>query len=464
MNYSELDLIILKELISNKNHALDFVSDCDSSLFQPECWNAAHIIISYIKTYKEIPTLKVLTEKLQKGNNKVVDYLKNVWQEIENVNSISIEFKFNVEKIKKRFAEKQIILAKDNLLKFESGMDITVPVKELQKTVQSIKNLNKIKTFTKMTLKDYVPIFREEYNAKLNDPNFDAGILTGYSFLDSATDGLRPGEMLLIAAESGGGKSMLLMNMAVQIWLQSNSIEMESNWNNGYNILYFSLEMPYKLCTNRILARLSGVPTKKIKKANLNAEQATKLKKALRFISKYPYQFDIIDLPRGATIQTIEQIYEETKNFYTPHIVVIDYIGLMEYESNSLDDWLKLGKISESCHEFGRVHNCNVLSAVQLNRVKGKEIEDRVGLHRIGRSGLIMHNADIGIQINKRANEENYSDMEAYLIKLREGPLNKGRFIKNMACASLLDDKQEEDYNNSTEAFDISEQAEALDI
>ena len=76
-------------------------------------------------------------------------------------------------------------------------------------------------------MKEDVPIFRDEYNAKSEDPNFDAGIQTGYSYLDYVTDGLRPGELLLIGGESGGGKSMLLMNMAIQIWLQNNKTEMD---------------------------------------------------------------------------------------------------------------------------------------------------------------------------------------------------------------------------------------------
>ena len=46
-------------------------------------------------------------------------------------------------------------------------------------------------------------------------------------------------------------------------------------------------------------------------------------------------------------------------------IIVIDYLGLMEYSDKDMEDWLKLGKISELCHEFSRVHNVTVLSAVR---------------------------------------------------------------------------------------------------
>lgn len=469
MSYN-LDLNVLKNIVSNKKYALDFVSECDDKLFSPEFWNFANLIINYIRTYKEIPTLRVITERLSKGNNdKLIENIKNIWLQLESLNHNDKEYKFDLEKIKKRFAEKQIIAAKEKLSTVEPGnINISQAVSEMQKTVQLIKNLNHSKTYERKTLKEAVPIFREEYNAKLDDPHFDRGIKTGYSYFDYATDGLRPGELVLIGGESGGGKSLLLMNMAIQLWMQNNSIHTEEDkFELGYNILYFSLEMPFKPCLNRVLSRLSSAPSKLIRNAKLNPEEAAKLKKALKFITRYPYQFEIVDIPRGTTVENLELIYEEAKLHYDPKIVVIDYLGLMDYENSNMEDWLKLGKISEKIHEFARVHDLIVLSAVQLNRSKGnKEVEDKIGLHRIGRSALIMQNANIAVQIETRANEKQYPDMNYHLIKNRDGELGKGKLMKDLVCGTLLDDSINED---DTEFYDrdpddISEKLDLLDL
>ena len=291
--------------------------------------------------------------------------------------------------------------------------------------------------------------------------------MTGYSYIDRVTDGLRPGELLLIGGESGGGKSMLLMNMALQIWLQNNNIDMdESQFGPGNSVLYFSLEMPFKPCRNRVYGRLSNNPTKKIRAAQLNTEEAGQLKKVLRFINKYPHQFEIVDIPRGATMESLELIYEEAKTMYDPKVIVIDYLGLMDYDGTDMEDWLKLGKIAEKIHEFARVHNCIVLSAVQLNRTKGAKEEDKIGLHRIGRSALIMQNANIAIQIETRPNEKNFPDMKYHLIKNRDGELGSAVLIKNLACGTLLDQKVEEDPTTfeMRDPDDISEKAALLDI
>lgn len=466
MNYNELDLKILKTIISNKKHGIDFCNDYDAKLFSVEVWNFANIVINYIKTYKDVPTLRILTERLG-SNDKLKDNISTVWNAVENTESNDKEFRHDLESLKKRFAEKQILNVKDSLSKVDSGsVDITKTISDLQKTVQNIKNLNQVKAYERKTLKESVPIFREEYNAKLNNPEFDRGIKTGYSFIDHATDGLRPGELLLIGGESGGGKSMLLMNMAIQMWLQQNSIDTnESQFGPGNGVLYFSLEMPFKPCLNRVLSRLSGAPSKAIRSASLNPDDAQKLKKVLKFIDKYPNQFEIVDIPRGATIQTMEAIFEEAKNIYNPKIVVIDYLGLMSYDGPDMDDWLKLGKIAESVHEFARVHNCIVLSAVQLNRAKSGKEEDKIGLHRVGRSALILQNANIALQIETRQQESMHSNMIIHLIKNRDGELLKGELIKNLSCGTLLDSGSEnmDAYFEPANVDDIFERVNLLE-
>lgn len=468
MAFNDLDLSILKTIITNKKCAIDFSNECDPKLFSTDIWNAANLIVSYVRTYKDLPTLRVMTEKLSKGNNeKLVKHVTEVWEALEAYTYNEKEYKHDLSKLKRRFAEKQISQMKDSLNKIDpANVDLDKTLKEITQTVHTVKNLNKKKTFERKTLKEAVPIFREEYNAKMSDPGFDRGIMTGYSVLDNVTDGLRPGELLLIGGESSSGKSMLLMNMAIQMWLQNNNVDMEDNFSPGQDVLYFSLEMPFKPCLNRVLSRLSSCPSKLIRNAQLNSDDATKLKKSLKFISKYPNQFEIVDYPRGATMEDLEMIYEEVKAYYDPKVIVIDYLGLMDYEDKDMDDWLKLGKISEKIHEFSRVHNCTVLSAVQLNRAKSKEPEDRIGMHRIGRSALIMQNANIAIQIETRQNEKNYPDMIYHLIKNRDGALEKGNLIKNLACGTLLDNKSEEDPTTfeMRDPDDISGRIELLDI
>ena len=231
--------------------------------------------------------------------------------------------------------------------------------------------------------------------------------------------------------------------MAIQMWLQGSSLG-DPLTMKGCNIQYFSLEMPYDQCVRRTMARLSGISTYGLRDCQIvEASQLAELSKAGTFIKKFPYEFEVVDIPRGVTIRTIEERYlEAVAKGRRPDVVVIDYLGLMEVEDHlGLDDWLKLGHIAGQLHEFARAYDVIILSAVQLNRPKNKDPGEIIGLHRIGRSSLIMHHATVGVQIETRQDEETYPDMTYHIIKNRNGERGNHLLRKDFRCATVVDMK-----------------------
>lgn len=476
MNFQELDLVILKTLTTNKKHALDFANDCDTKLFSPELWNAANLIVGYIKTYKDTPTLRVVVEKLAKGNNdRLIEHFKNVWEQFNKISYDDKEYRHDLEKIKKRFAEKQIVSIAEALSKQEPGkMDISKVLGDMQKTVQSIKGIDRSKTYEQKDIKEYLPTFVEKFNAKKENPNFEVSLKTKYSFLDYATNGLRPADFLLVAGESGFGKSLFLQNIAIQTWLQDNTINQLDNFTPGKNIVYFSLEMPYEDCFNRFLSRLSGVASRKIENASLDREEFAKVKRCLDFINKYPHKFIIVDIS-DACANDLDAILDDLNE--QVDIVFIDYLGIMKTNEKSEEaDWLKQGVVAYEVRGIGRRRNLPVASAVQLNRktsskASGKDSSENIGLSRLARSGTIATHATHVIQIENRVNEEQYPDFLYHIIKNRKGPKGKGILYKNLACATLIDkpsddNKKDDDAINAqfTDVDDISKEIEKLEL
>jgi replicative DNA helicase len=481
MSYNQLDLVILKHITSHKKHGLDFASECDAKVFSPECWNTAQTIISYIRNSNELPTLRVLTEKLSKnGNQKLIETISNVWQRMDKQIVNEKEYKHELEKIKQRFAEKQLLIARDNLVKLEPGADINKSVVDLQKTIQSIKSLDQTKAYESKSIKEYLPIFVDKFNAKKNDPKVDRGLMTGYSFFDFATNGLKPADYVLIAGETGFGKSLLLNNMAIQVWLQKNKIIFPvhdnpnpiqdiKNLKGGKDIIFFSLEMPYEDCFNRLLSRLAGVATRKIENADLTKEEFVKIKICLDFIKEYPFTFKIVDIT-DVCANDLEVLLTEYEEKFDA--VFIDYLGIMtSNEKSDEQDWLKQGSISREIRSIGRKYKIPIFSAVQLNRKgQGKDSSESIGLNRLARSASIAHHATHVLQIESRIQEDNHSDLSIHLIKCRRGPKGKGLLIKNLACATLLDkeDNQEDIGDDYKSPFlnqdDISEEIENLEL
>lgn len=468
MKISELDLIVLKNIISNKKNALDFASECDAKVFSPEAWNMANIIVGYIKTYKDIPTLRVIVEKLSKSNNdRLIEYVKDVWQQLDNIKIDEREYKHELEKIKRRFAQQQIVSVNEKLTtKINSGIvDISQMVTEMQKTIRDIQGLNELKTYNNENIKEYLPNFVDKFNAKKNNPELEIGLKTYYSFLDYSTNGLKNADFVLIAGESGFGKSLLLQNMAIQIWMQNSEMKINEDIKNGKNILYFSLEMPYEDCFNRLISRLAGVKSRDIENASLNKEDFRKVKQALDFINKNPYYFKIVDIA-DACASDLENILNNCEE--KPDAVFIDYLGIMNTnEKNNDQDWLQQGRIAYEVRAIARTHNLPIFSAVQLNRKStSKDSSENIGLSRLARSSTIATHATHVIQIENRRNEEDFPDFIYHLIKSRKGPKGKGILLKNLACATLLDQNLSDEDNgyDFIDVDDISSHLEDLDI
>jgi len=466
MKYNDLDLAVLKALVSNKKHALDFISENDTKLFSPDVWHFANVIVSYLKTYKELPTLRVLVDKLTKQNQtKQIDYIKDVWQAIDDFKHNDKEFAYDLSKLKNKYAERQLLSLKDRLERSDIADETTNLVVDLQKTHQNIQTLKRDKSTSRRTLKEAIPDFTAKLKAKKDNPELEQKIFTGFSFLDHATNGIGAADFVIVAGESGFGKSQMLSNLAIQIWLQGNTIDTpKEEWKRGKNVLFFSLEMPHENCFARLISRLSGVASRKIENATLSKEEMLRLKKSIEFINTYPSQFEIIDMP-DACANDIERILTDTD--YNVDAIFIDYLGIMKPNStNEEQDWLKQGIISYETRAIGRKYQLPIFSAVQLNR-KGasKDTAESIGLHRLARSGTIGTHATTIIQLEARTNEELFPDLIYHIIKNRNGIKGKGKLLKNFACATLTDTQSD---INTTQEFtnfdDISEEAEELDL
>lgn len=463
MNYQDLDLIILKHILTNKKNALEFIHECDEKLFMSDAWKFAKIILDYVKVYKEIPTQKVINERIKAQKNEpLLKYVNQLWGEVEKIKIDEKEYKHDLEKIKVRFTEKLIFELKDHLVGEDGRVDINKSVKELNATVNHIKGINQVKAYEQKTLKESLADFRNRYVAKMHNPNLGVGLKTGYGFLDFTMGGLKPQELCLIGAETGVGKSLLMMNIGINMWLGENTIDTEKDFKPGADILYFSLEMPYADMLERILACIAKVPQTSIRDATLTEEQQKALAKALKFIERYPHEFTIVDIPRGATMDSIELIFNDicAAKGKKPQVIIIDYLALLSHDQKDVADWLQLNYLSEAFHEMIRTHDVVGITASQLNRPPAnKTSADAAGVHRLSRSALQAANSNFVIIIEKRPNEQELPNMQIHLVKSRRTPLVSGIIHKKLDCCALLN-QPEDNCISGMNSGDISDMVE----
>lgn len=282
----------------------------------------------------------------------------------------------------------------------------------------------------------------------MENPEEIRGFLSGYKELDDYTWGIKNSEMLVIGGASSSGKSMLMMNMAINAWLGSNvPSEGLTGFKDGKNILYVSCEMSKKQLEQRVDANVANVRHRGIARAQLTDEEEKRWLKNLEFQKEYDKIFYILDMPRGTTMGEIEAKYENLLGVFKPDAIFVDYLQLMKPTIGQVgSDWLDVGKVSEELHEFCRKKNIPVVTAAQRKaqqkKANGKKIDDP-SLEDLGRSKMIGDNAAIVFMIANREDERLREDMELHIVKNRDGAKGKVSLRKvfpNSRIESMPDD------------------------
>lgn len=439
---SEQDLRIFKILLTDKQLATEFVNTQRPDLFIGSSSEFGYAVYNYIKKYKNIPTQRVLIQE-HGENESLREQINIIFESLSDINIITSEYPYELDRLKQRFIDVKLADLKDEF-KYNDKLDTKKSLAEMEQTLKDIRDVqnNHKHPYIQQPIKKYLQTFKQQYKDKVNGVHLGEGILTGYSYFDYVTNGINSGELIIIGGETNTGKSIFLNNIAIQMYMQKNTIITDpKEFTKGCNILYFSLEMSYDDCFQRLISRISDVPMNGIRDGKLSKAEIDAVGTAGKFISKYPYEFEIIDIARGVTIEVIEDRIIEAQSRYHLDAIFVDYLGLMDIKGPG-EDWYKLGMISGQLHELARTYNTRVITAVQLNKLspnKKHEKHEIINVNRVGRSGLIAHNANIVIQIENREDENLRNDFPYHFVKNRRGQKGFHTIQKKFAHGAIFD-------------------------
>jgi replicative DNA helicase len=450
MAYPELDLRMLAYALADKRMLMAMTSAVSAEYFHRELQVMWELISRCFTRYKEVPTERVLQ---QVAGQAWDEGLKAISAAVQATEFDISEYPLDLEQFRARHNDYLLRRAGEEIFKnnYSDGRfaDLEAANRVMRETVAKVAQINKADVFREGTLAGTADDSWTEYERIEQNPAEAEGIHIGFAEFDRITNGLRQSEVLLIGGQSGTGKSALAMNAAVNAWLNGNRVPEDpdlpmNDFKPGRSLVYFTIEMPFEALRRRLHACVAGVSLYGIRDGTLTAEEKVRYRAALKFMQAYPWQFHIIDIPRGATMQHVESKYLEhcqANPEMPPELVVIDYISLMEPDEEKGSDWLNLGRIAEQFHEFGRVHEVPSISPVQLNRPeKGKQPALRPDQERIARSSMLVDNANIVVTIDKRKDEHLQKDMKVHIIKMRDGEQGVIVLQKRLDMMRLMDD------------------------
>ena len=396
------------------------------SIFFPKYKEILDVLHTYYSRHKTPPSYKVLKSLLDKenGDSDLADF-------ILNKECLKNEIGFYVDEIKERY-NKYLIesLAQKASEIEEEDEDVKEFNDELKKIISKTERLYRRDVFSEGDITESVADRVNQYKYTAENPDQIMGFLSGYQELDDYTWGVKNSEMLVIGGASSSGKSLLMMNIAVNAWLGSNiPSDGVTGYDDGKNILFISLEMSKEQLEQRVDANIANIRHRGLVRAQLTSEEEDRWGRCLKFQEGHDKKFYILDMPRGTTMGEIEAKYETILGVFKPDAIFIDYLQLMKPTlGRSNTDWLDVGKVSEELHEFCRKKDLPVVTAAQRKAAQkkssGKRVDD-VNLEDLGRSKMIGDNAAIVLIIGNREDEDLREDMEIHIVKNRDGAKGK---------------------------------------
>ncbi len=212
-------------------------------------------------------------------------------------------------------------------------------------------------------------------------PVIGGSVRTGLVSVDGIIPAFEPGELAIIAARPGVGKSALAALFARNVAM------------DGGHVLFFSLEMPHVQQTVRMVAMTSGVGMAALKgHREIRHEEYDPVLAATQSISRLPIAYQD---RRGVTS---EQVAAEVRAYARKvgrlSLVVVDYLQLLKPENPRDNRNYQIGLATKTLRNVAGEVGCPILCLAQLNRsVEGRSDEPR--LSDLRDSGEIEQDADI---------------------------------------------------------------------
>jgi replicative DNA helicase len=239
------------------------------------------------------------------------------------------------------------------------------------------------------------------------------GVPTGFVDLDKLTNGLHPGQLIIIAARPGLGKSTLALDFA-----RSAAIA------HGLPTAFFSLEMGQTEIAMRLLSAESGIELQKLRKGTLDSQDWTTIAATHGRINDAPLYLD--DSP-NLTLVEIRAKCRRLKQQIGLKMVVIDYLQLMTSGKKVESRQQEVSEFSRALKLLSKELDVPVVALSQLNRGPEQRQDKRPALSDLRESGSIEQDADMVILLHRESSYEPGSvagmgEAEMIVAKHRNGP------------------------------------------
>lgn len=353
--------------------------------------------IKDIRLKREEVSMLTIKNRIDPSNRKILKYLSDLGKYVYKTNP-KTAYEILKNNTKKREVFKLSKKIQEEIRK-EEEIDIYIEkiIAELQKIEFQTEKEN---VFIELVSKT-----AEQIEKNINKKK-DYDYYTGFFDLDALTDGLHDGELTIVGARPGVGKTTFSLQIANKI--------AEKN----KQVVYISLEMSEEQIIQKMLAKKARVNSRKIRNGDLESDEIDKIGLACGEISELPINI----LTKANTIQKIEIEARRMKNKNKLDLLIIDYLQLVRSIGNFKSREQEVADISRTLKLLSLELEIPIIALCQLNRNASR---NEPTLADIRESGSIEQDADNVIFLYQEDEENNIVTVD--LQKQRAG--NTGKSI-----------------------------------
>src|SRR5476649_562470 len=240
------------------------------------------------------------------------------------------------------------------------------------------------------------------------------GVPTGFTDFDEMTSGLQPSDLIIVAARPSMGKTSLVLNIAQHVGTKTDM-----------TVGFFSLEMSKEQLFLRLLTGEARIDAHRLRGGFLGEKDWGRLSTAIGTLSEAKIFID--DTPSIGVLEMRAKC-RRLASEHGLHLVIIDYIQLMQGRGRFENRTLEVASISRSLKGLAKELNVPVVVISQLSRAPEARSDHRPQLSDLRESGALEQDADVVILLFRpdlypdvKPEDENIAEL--HVAKQRNGPV-----------------------------------------
>jgi replicative DNA helicase len=261
-----------------------------------------------------------------------------------------------------------------------------------------------------VVLRDLVDEAMIDLESIQNRESTYTGLPTGFRDLDVLTSGLQPGNLVIIAARPGIGKSSLALNIADHVAVHERA-----------SVAMFSLEMSRQEIGMRLLCTKAAVSWDTIRNRRVTSTNWSHIVQAAEVLHDAPMH--IVDSGNVTIVDIRAKARRMRSRSEGLSLLIVDYLQLMTHHRRLDNRQQEVAEISRSLKMLAKELNVPVIALSQLNRNPETRADKKPQLSDLRESGSLEQDADIVMLLHRDdSSPEKKRDTELIVAKHRNGP------------------------------------------